>query len=410
MKKIKIILLTIIFILPVIVKADMSAPMSNYKVRVSNVNGAYLYDYDSDQKAYVKTEYKVEYDTIIEVHYEKIIDDEFYAYVCINDNKTCGYINLSNTSAEEINLDDYYHEYAVTYYVFDDTCYLYDGPSEKVYNKLNPEKKLEVGYTFTSNYYDDLWTYIPEKKAWVYTYTYSKYSDLETAGVMPKDTTNIITMEEIKIYNNPKTKDTILGTIPANTELTSEYGYSMQPYKGNYYITYNGITGFIETNYNESDNMSNFAFGVSSNTSLKVENSNGISLYKDSDLSEVIATIPYGTELSPSYSMGGSHSTYMYRVEYNNQVGWIKNNDEDFKFSYTNNVSDNSNEVDDSSNKVEEPSVIGNSNKNKLSTNKVIIICVVVVVIVSLTALVSILLVNKKKDRKNVNKDTNNNN
>ena len=401
MKKIKILLLTTILILPSIVKADMAAPMSNYKVRISNSNGAYLYEYDSNQKGYVKTEYKIEYDKIVKITYEMIIDDQAYGgYVCADEEqKKCGYINLSNTSAIDINLDDYYHEFAKSYYVFDETCYLYKGPSSNLYSMINPETSLDVGYTFTSNYYDDLWTYVPEKKAWVYTYTYNKYSKgTKSAGVINTETANyknnIITMEEVKIYDNPKTKENVLATIPANTKLTTIYSYSMEPHYPYYYITYNGVTGFIETIYdNEYYAITNVAYEVS-DTSLKVSNNDGIKLYKDGNLkSEVIATIPTGTELKPNYALYGSHTAWMYKVEYDNQVGWIEYNYENFNSSSEENIPDEI--TDDLVEDDKEETIItddSDTSSDKISISGTITMCIIVVILISLTAFVSIFL------------------
>lgn len=418
MKRIKIILLTIIFILPSIVKADMAAPMSNYKVRINNSNGAYLYEYDSNKNEYVKTEYKIEYDKVVVITDEITVDDQVYGgYVCADEvQKKCGYINLSNTSAIDINLDDYYNEIAKSYYVFDDTCYLYTGPSLNVYNKINPETVLEVGYTFTSNYYDDLWTYVPEKKAWVYTYTYNRGSnDVEPAGVI--DTLynyekNIITMEEVKIYDSPKTKENVLATIPANTTLTTIYSYNMEPHYPYYYITYNGVTGFIETVYDKEYHViTNVAYEVSDNF-LKVSNNDGIKLYKEGNLkSEVIATIPTGTDLNPSYALFNSHTIWMYKIEYENQVGWIECNSENFESSSEENIP---NEItDDLIEDDKEETIItddSDTSNNKISISGTITTCIIVVILISLTAFVSILLINKKKEQKNANQNIDNNN
>lgn len=398
MKRNKIILFLVLFLIPTIVKADMGGPIFSYKVRISNLNGAYSYDYDFDQSILLRTEYKIEYDTIATVSDEILFDEEFYAYICIDDN--CGYINLSNTSSLDVDLNDYYNKEANTYYIFGDSCYLYEGPSFNVYNKIFPEEKLDIGYTFTSNYYDDLWAYVPEKNAWIYTYNMAKRFDEEPAEVMlkiPNTDTNILTMKEVNIYNNPYSKDTVLGTIPINTELTSNYYYGNY---SSYYVTYNGISGFIILeNYN---NIPNLAFGY--NATIKVGNSSGIKLYKDGNLnSEVIDIIPFNTELIVSYDLG-ERIFYMYRVEYNNKIGWINVSDLDNSTSEDYfNSSDNSEDNTDNSNNEEneEPDFVVDPSTSKLSTNQVIVLCIVLVIIVSLTAFVTILLINKKKESRN---------
>lgn len=416
MKKNKIIFMIVMIVLlfPSIAMADMGAPMSILKVKISNPEGAYFYEYDLNQKGYIKTEQKLEYDVVVNVGYELNVDNQKLAFVCVVNNNSsssdriCGNINLVNTKAVEINLDDYYHESALTYLVFDDSCYLYTGPSYTVYEKVSPQTVMEVGYSFSSNYYDDVWIYVPELKAWVYRYAYGSSGLLNISSVYKND---IMTIGEVKIYDNPKTKENVLGVIPANTKITPSYLYYITPKIPFYYITYNGVTGFIETVYNsEKKVITNFAYEVS-NVLLKVNNNDGIKLYKENDLlSDVLTVIPNGVELSPSYSFRGFYDPSMYRVEYNNQVGWVKY--EDFY------PSNNENDLDDLSDKDdqiiegdhvieddlienEEPEIIYDDTDGNLTIKKTIFLCVISVLLVCLSAFVLILFVNKKKEQKN---------
>ena len=415
MKRIKSILLMFILVLPVIAKADSAAPMSNYKVRISNPNGADLYVYNFDEKVYIKSDSKIEYDKIVKIMLEMKVDNQIYGgEVCTDGEKRiCGYINLSNTSAVEVNLDDYYHESPLEYYVFEDTCYLYTGPSARAYSKISPATTLDVGYTFSSNYYDDMWVYVPEKKAWIYKYTYSGFTDLGSAGLLYIGTDysrDILTLEEVKIYDNPKTKKTILATIPGNTKITINHSYSMEPHYPFYYVTYNGVTGFIETIHENKDNViTNIAYELS-DLSLKVSNNEGVKLYSEANFnSSIIDTIPKGTQLNPDYAIFGSHTAWMYKVEYNNQVGWISGDTNYYNSDEEENIPE---EISDDIVEDTDSDVIfiqdSEEENNKISINGALIFSIIIVIFVSLTAFVSVLLINKKKEQKNANTNTEN--
>jgi len=409
MKKIKFILLTILLVIPTIVKADAGAPMSHYKVRISNPNGAYIYDYKSSDEGYVKTEYKIEYDKVVTINTEMVISGEtFGGYVCTNeDREHCGYINLSNTEGLTIDLNDYHSNYEKTFYVYDDTCLLSNGPSSSVYKKIGSETKLEKGYTFTTDYYDDLWAYIPEKKVWVYTYSYEFYklsdNTYGTCVITKSDETfNLLTLEEVKIYDSPKNKDKVLGTIPANTKISASYYYYSQKLYPHYYVTYNGVTGFIAPNVDENDYVVRDVAHEESST-IKVIAAEGIPLYKEYNTnSEVIATIPQDTVLTSELSLYAHHGPMLYKVEYENQTGWVE-------WSYDKVESTSSPVAEAPEEPEEEPDVIiDDSPKTNPTLNQIITICSVIVAIVCITAMVTIILINKKKEKKNANKNTDN--
>ncbi len=98
--------------LPFMVKADMAAPVAQYHVRVSNPNGAIIYEYDSGYRA---TEKKVDYDKICKVNFEY---DEYITASCDDENKYYT-LSVSDVSPLEINLSDYKHDQSLKYYVFD---------------------------------------------------------------------------------------------------------------------------------------------------------------------------------------------------------------------------------------------------------------------------------------------------
>ena len=411
MKRIKILLLVFMLMFPAIVKADMGAPGVNYNVRIINPKGAFLYDYDAKKGGYAKTGDKVEYDKVVKITFEVYEGDIVYGgFVCVDEaEKNCAFINLADTVSADYNLDEYYQKDAKSFYVFDDSCYLYTGPSSNVYKRVEPETKLSVGYSFSTNYYDETWAYVPEKKGWIYTYTYQSYTGKNApAGVV--DTTNsynnnILTMQDTVLYNNPKTKEKVLATIPANTKLTAKYYYSLNPHQPFYYVSYKGYNGFIETisDY-ESNAIINIAF-ERKNTSLIVKNKEGAKLYSKPSLnSDVIATIPFGTDLNSDYVIDNYYNVWLYRVSYNNQVGWVENSDENFDDSIVEEVPEEiSDESITESEESRERITPNENNRNeKKSLKKTIITSIIVVILISLTALGSILLINKKRGQKDV--------
>jgi len=142
MKK-KLILFMMILFLPIFVKADMGAPMSSYKVRVSKVEGIDTYEWNRNTNRYEPTQEKLSYDTILTIRYENIRDNILFGQAYNNETDKSYEIKLSDVSPVEINLNDYKKETKSKYYVFDDTCYLYKGPS-KVYDKISPETSLPI--------------------------------------------------------------------------------------------------------------------------------------------------------------------------------------------------------------------------------------------------------------------------
>lgn len=394
MKKIKFILFVFMLMsFPFYVKADASPPTVTYKVRVSNYDGAYLYNYDSKNKAYVKTENKILYDEVVEIIDEIEVDDQLFGYFHIigggNDKKSYGLINLANTLPVVIDLSDYYHEEVRTYYIFDDSCSLYDGPSSNFYNEIGSTTLSDKGTTFTSNYYHGAWVYVESKKAWIETF----YIEANDAGVVYFDADKkYLALEEINIYDNPKTMKNVLGTIPKGTEFISRGYYNSRKNGSFSYVNYNGITGFFSSN-------DNVAKGT--NNRFRVESNDGVKLYEKWDVnSSVIASIPYAVYLDADYFIWSS-AKMMYRVKYNNQVGFVEGNNDSLTVIASSNEDDSlPDHGDNLPNDNGEPDII--LNDDKMSLNEVIILCIFVAVFSSLTAFVTILLLNKKKEKKNV--------
>ena len=316
------------------VKADASAPMSSYEVRISNKSGAIVYEWNDKQEKYVKVNNKLPYDEVYQVVHEQIINKELYASVYREDKEnTYNYlIKLSDVTPLEINLSDYKKDESVKYLVFEEGVYLYKGPS-KIYGKLTPEVSLPVGTTFETKYYEDMWAYTEYngQKGWVYKYSDSRTSPYEeSSGVtdlLNNQTISLKTIGPVSFYANPKTKE-VISTIPTNTELNNLL------YLSSYYITtkdrfilveYNGQQGWIH----EGSLNSNLAFLIEETEDVIVANPKGISLYKHpNNKNDKLLTIPYATKLTPIYSYNNDYknfydSEWWYQVNYNGKIGWI---------------------------------------------------------------------------------------
>lgn len=405
-----IILLLLFFIMPMFVKADMSAPMSSYKIRISNPEGAEVYEWNNKTRLFEKTGEKIDYDLVYIVQYEQIINNEIYAHITrksIDDKGKVTYsdiklIKLDDTRVIEIDIEDYEKEMLKKYYVFDDTCYLYKGPS-KLYGKIEPEISLSVGTIIETEYYDELWAYVEYNgvKGWVYTYTFTTLSPYnESAGMVSISEyhPNIKSVNELTLYNNPKTEEETGVTIHPEVELNTIYTYSSEVHNPYYYVDYNGTKGWVKTIY-EDNVIMNIAYKANQEMSLKVDNKEGAALYKNpSNKNSSIGIIPYETKLTPTYSLNGSHTEEWYQVKYNDTIGWVNLQDVSYYNEDNSTIPEQPTKPDD----VIDTEV--NTNQTNNSINEKIIYYVCGAVILSLTAVVTILLVNKKKKEKNANK------
>ena len=401
MKKLKYVVILILFLIPMVVKGDMAAPMTSYKVRISNPEGALTYEWDSEQQSHILTGKKLNYDEQYNIIYEQIINNELYGLAAAE--KEVGYIKLSDTSPLEVNIEKYKNDISVKYYVFDSSCYIYKGPS-KIYGKVEPEVFLKEGTIIESNYYDDMWMYIDYNgvKGWVYKYSYNIFENGETAGmtyVIEDDTYNrkIYTMKDIELYKSPKTDEKNGKVIPKGTMLDYKYEYSMQPHTPNYYVSYNGISGWIKAEFDEEYTIINIAYYNAS--TLRVRKEGGLSLYSEpnKDANELII-IPNGAELTSIYSLEESHSTPWYYVSYDGKSGWIYTG----MYSYIEYISKEENPPVE---ELEPIVTIGEQEKEEALESKKDITAIIIYYLLGalalcITAIVTLLLVNKKKAKK----------
>jgi len=253
MKKIFYALLIALFLIPFAVKADMGGPTFTYKARVSNKNGAVIYESkfedDSDKVTYEKTNDVLDFDTIGQVMTEQKSDGKTYVEILVGDNKNSeNYIVLA-TDLEpygKINLADYENS-VEEYVVFKEGAYLYNGPSF-AFGKVDDGYMVPVGTTIKTKYYDELFAYVEVNghKGWVYVYQYDEYfSPYDITGFVAykfdkeEDPTIMYSIGELDLYEDLDGKKASV-KYPANTRLYPQLVYYAEPHQSAYQITYEG--------------------------------------------------------------------------------------------------------------------------------------------------------------------------
>lgn len=402
----KYLLLLILFI-PCFVKADMGAPMmTEYEVRVTNPKGTPALDGEGNEIG------KFEYDEIINIKYEKIINDELYGQMWDEETSTYKNVKLSDTKlvTDVIDLEKFKQPRKGRYYVFDDTNVLYKGPS-KTYGKVEPETKLKKGTIIEIEYYDDVWGYVEQDgvKGWVYKYTYKNYGPYEEQPGLTQIAKDVYsenerlsrtTLNEMKLYNSPKEKE-VIGTIPKGTEVEIKYVYNHKPKLSWYYVSFNGKEGWIETNFIEVEGIYYYDMLFNPNDTYTVNNKDGVSMYKEyNSTSEVLETIPNNTTLNVKYELVG-YGDGWYQIEYNGKTGWVNGNDVNGYIEETDPQPEGP--TDEAEPEINTPdtedTTTTGEEKEKLSPKEIIIICISMALVASLTAFVTIKLINKKKEQ-----------
>lgn len=400
LKKILGILLLLTLFIPCFVKADMGAPMfTQYEVRITNPNGTMALDIDGKEVETIK------YDEIIKVVYEKIIENELY----VGDYNKLVKFSDTKLVTEDVDLEKFKQGRKQKYYVFDNTNVLYKGPS-KTYGKVEPETTLKEGSIVETQYYDQLWAYVEQDgvKGWVYKYTYNFEAPYEEKTGMAlsmenyydrKDNTRK-TLNEIKIYKNPKEKE-VVTTIPKDTDFEIIYFYADEPRFPYYYISYNGQEGWIKSEKIEIEGYSFYNMLEHPSYKYIVNNVNGALMYKEyNSTSEVLETIPKNTELDIKYGLMGHYNFSWYQVEYNGKIGWVKsendNNTEELPEEQP--ETDMPNAEEETNSEETQTENFTPTEEKEISPKQMIIICITTAIVVGLTAFITIKLVNKKKE------------
>ena len=424
MKKIKILLISLLLFIPISVLADAGPPTSTYKIRVSNPNGANVYS-TSDLETVEKV---LPYDTILTVMYEEYHGKEMYLNAFYDTGKLDedGEKILENYELKKeditplkIDLKDYSKIGNTKIYSFDTDNYLYEGPS-KIYKKIEPEKALEKNKTYKVLYEDGLWAYVTvnDISGWVYTADSERYEDYSPTGNPANLATynetygrqNIITIKDESLYESPKSTTKTGITIPKNTELEGTYYYD-----GVYYVKYNNSSGWIKPEFNkdapDKDMIINFAYKCQEEREYEdceIKTNKNQSLYDDFNSKKVIKEIEPAT----------LKYDYYIRESSGKVIEWYHINDDKIKGWIYINFDDQLEEDDDEDNDIIIPNPSSSSSSDSIissssssskidkeynETKELVLYIIIGVLLLSLTALVTVMLINKKKQTTNDN-------
>lgn len=394
MKKIIYLLVgVLLIIMPLNVLADMGAPViKEYKASISNPNGASIYksEYKEDKQILTKVGV-LEFEKEIEITYEEKINDK--EYVSYFDNGWY-YVQAADVLAIE---DEYNIEQATKInkkatILAENGVKMHTGPAAgyKVVGSTIPKnEEIELSYEYSSEglYY---YTEYKGQEGWI--------SIGNGAVGMESENTKFIVVEDI-----PIDKTDII--IPANTLLKPKYKLDAWTSNKNSYIEYEGYEGLIS-----DENLCYFGYDFYYRIKQPVK------MYtKASKDSKVIDKEIRINDLIKSncstarYGEGG----WMY-ITYDNQNGWVYypeyeeatkyfqdvdeeelSEEEKAKLNHEEEVYEPKKEKKEED--ADEEEIIVDSKKDK--NQNMIYICTFGAIILALTAFVTIILVNKKKDK-----------
>ncbi len=253
MKK-KIISSVVLFIVLIILGtnlafADMGSPIIEpYKAYVSNLNGAKYYNFGENKRRVTIEEVAgtLEYNTEISVSYEYEVNNVTYAQIRVNEKE---YIIKTDDFSIDAPYDkeiDSNNKFKVKI-VAEEGVEIYDGPA---YGYSKKGIVIPFGTELVG-----CWANLSEETPWIYvSYENTKgYICTLEAKVAYEEEKNIYnptklyTFDKCKFYKNKhsiwKEQKGEIGEIPANT-VVDEF-LTTDPWSENYYITYNGVSGFI---------------------------------------------------------------------------------------------------------------------------------------------------------------------
>lgn len=342
MKKIFCLLLLVLLLIPLSVKADMSGPSFNYKVRVSNPEGAKTYDIQVNNSKYTYTPNgSLAYNTVVNVYDERKDGNKTYLSVSIEGQEYTLSTDDIEPMTSDVKLEDYAHEKYSKYTVFKEGMHLYSGPSS-IFGKAEEDYTLPVGAEIETKYYDEVYGYIEYQghKGWVCIYQYSGFLDDE-CYLMTKVDKNLTQVSQNYFDDIYTAADSVLLLdiitrekadikIPANTKLDVRYYKSDNPHAPAYYINYQGNNyWFVDsdgsTKFKNTDN--NFVMPYKDVKIMKTFNPSSV----DNKLSDYTnKTIPAYTKVTYEYEtcLDWGEGCF-YEVTYNGTHGWIYEHDLD---------------------------------------------------------------------------------
>ena len=397
MKKLYKVLIICLFLVPVLVKADMGAPvLREFEATVVSENGLTVKDYNNKTVKFKKgdtitvTGSGEEYKVVYKNNYYNIKSEDIVAIKPVT----------SSVNPNDKNI--YKLEKTREFEVLVDKLEVYSGPAN-VYDEvghLSKGEQVTAFYATESESYSDYF-YIQEEelKGWIYIgqggikspYNVREVNATTIKVIMVKDitlnntTVKDNTISSVYYWANPWT--TTVPVIKVNNEmvvLNDEATYEL-----------------INEGKKPATNFRNKQFNVKFNKETKI--------YATMNGSEVLETIPADTELSTinlvydgvADKLLNDTDVINVLVFYNNKLGWVKatvktadfTEAEELVAPYTDIEGDDDTEPTTEA-KVEEP-----TKKSKVSTKEVVIYSVIGAVAVAVMAMSSIVMLNKSNKK-----------
>lgn len=260
MKKIFCLIL-IIFCIPMLVSADMDAPRRDiFDAKVSNVNGAELYDYNWETKTYNSINKTISYETLVKVidvykDFIQIQVNNEYKYIKSDDLALLFDINKYKFDSKETKFNILVDTpiYSLPGFSNEPLGYIESG-NDVLGKQAGFYKNIDSVDTFFPAFDD--WYYVTYNgiSGWVYYYQIS-YQDIDLTMSKYINKTALIYNSNTPIYknldivdNNVVLSDKLDITFEKNIEIPIIKEYKKNYSEVYYYITYNNESGWISNN------------------------------------------------------------------------------------------------------------------------------------------------------------------
>ena len=394
MRKKLFIFLLFMIVMPTLVFADMGAPMIKpYEAIVHNVEGADYYEYfyeNENNRGYRKVGV-LEYNTLIKVTYEDIINGEMYASFDINGKS--GYILIEDivpkyeeVVVDEKNESDFFYSLKEKLEVLvlkSDGIRMRKGPA-KVYSVVGEViprgTKLEYQYCAGD---ECLWRYVEYNgvKGWIESLNAVVGNYTKESMLIPKEI-DLIYDEEV------------VAKIPGNTFI-NEF-YNVDDWSQKYYVTYNGKSGYINK-YDVSV--------LHKNRTIKSKKVKKMYEFASVDSKILVDTIPENLEFQFIYSLGRRWDEWIYTT-YDGKSGWIPFDEDEYFYNNIQNDESNDLENNNQENQNTENNILKEESdktndeiiqvNNSYTPKEIIFLSIISAIVISLTAIVTIVLINKR--------------
>ena len=373
--------------------ADYAPEALEYEVKVSNPQGTILWGYSSDYDSYVEKR-KLVYGERGTISFIEEFDNDLYArFENENEWGMVLFKDLSRTKPWDMS------EFIFGDYKWEETILnkngveIYEWPSklEKVIGKIPYGTTIECKMANNEGY----WFYLTYNgvSGWI-------YAKDESTGELYTKLKLMTTWKGASILDINRNE---IGKIPANTVINEYYlANNSHNWNRTYYLTYNGISGYIDINGKYDDEVvvfdnKKFIYTVDYDNAILIGTNN-----------EII-DIPKGTELEIKEPWDWDYCLLTF-TSFSGKDGWIfmpqfvddyelqeaiKDAKDYIKYGKSNlNKKDNTKNVIDDNN---ENKIIKKS--SKMSAKQIVIICVISSLIIAIITTVIIIVVNKNKNK-----------